>query len=151
MFSLFIYIFQNIHGLNLTKHLIDALVSYCCCNIYHKTNDLKEQKFITLWLLRSKVQHGSFECKNPSVVRAAFFLEALGMNLFSHLFWLLNSCPNLLAHSPINMTSASLFRSLFLTLLPPLSLIKTFIGKMRRHGCEGLSSLSFSCLHLSSF
>lgn len=127
------------------------LASYCCCNIYHKTSGLKQQKFITLWLWRSKVQHGSFEYKCQGVVRAAFFLEALGMNLFSRLFQFLNSCPHSLAHSPINMTSASLFRSLFLTLLPPLSLTKALIGKMRRQDCEGLSSLSFSCLPLSSF
>lgn len=126
------------------------LVSFCYCNIYLKTSGLK-QKFITLWLWKSNVQHGSFEGKYQGVVRAAFFLKVLGMNLFSLLFQFLNSCPHSLAHSLINVISASLFKPLFLTLFPPLSLIKTLIRKMRRQGYEGLSFLSFSCLPLSSF
>lgn len=33
-------------------------VFYCSCNKYHKLDDLKQNKFITIQFQRAKVQHG---------------------------------------------------------------------------------------------
>lgn len=64
-------------------------ISYCDCKKnYHKVSHFKQHEFIIMPFCRSELQH-SFHWTKIRCQWAVFLLEALGDNLFPHLFQLL--------------------------------------------------------------